>query len=184
MALEDAILKVKILDRTELDERFMRSMVKLENDLTVTIPNNLLHFENKVVIPQLIADWLEYFKNCGGTLYGSTNPYTYYGRAITKDFKGDCEEALRWIRDNSDAYARAWLDGYRIEEDRRYIVKVKNVLTRQCALNRNKKSKDFIFSEPEENALYDTKFTRKELEEAGFGWMFDCEGIEIKEIEQ
>ena len=83
--LKDAILKVKVLDRTELDERLTRSMVKLENDLTVTIPNSLIHFEKEVIIPQLIADWLEYFKICGGTLYGSINPYTYYGQAITKD---------------------------------------------------------------------------------------------------
>ena len=36
MTLKDAILKVKVLDRTELDERLMRSTVKLENDLTVS----------------------------------------------------------------------------------------------------------------------------------------------------
>lgn len=27
-------------------------------------------------------------------------------------------------------------------------------------------------------------FTRKELEQAGFGWVFDCEGIEIEEVEE
>ena len=27
-----------------------------------------------------------------------------------------------------------------------------------------------------------TNHTRKELEEAGFGWVFDCEGIEIEEV--
>ena len=26
-------------------------------------------------------------------------------------------------------------------------------------------------------------FTRKELEEAGFGWVFDCPGVEVKEVE-
>lgn len=26
------------------------------------------------------------------------------------------------------------------------------------------------------------KHTRKELEEANFGWVFDCEGIEIEEV--
>ena len=45
--LKDAILKVKILD-----ERPRRSTVKLENDLTVSIPNCLLHFGKKVVIPE------------------------------------------------------------------------------------------------------------------------------------
>lgn len=31
---------------------------------------------------------------------------------------------------------------------------------------------------------FKTKFTRKELEEAGFGWVFDCEGIEVEEVEK
>ena len=28
------------------------------------------------------------------------------------------------------------------------------------------------------------KHTRKDLKEAGFGWIFDCEGIEIEEVEE
>ena len=28
-----------------------------------------------------------------------------------------------------------------------------------------------------------TKFTRKQLEDAGFGWVFDCPGVEVKEVE-
>lgn len=26
--------------------------------------------------------------------------------------------------------------------------------------------------------------TRKELEEAGFGWVFDCPGVEVEEVEE
>ena len=42
---------------------------------------------------------------------------------------------------------------------------------------------------PDENAVFFyscrvySKLTRKELEEAGFGWVFSCEGIEIEEVE-
>nr|DAK48445.1 MAG TPA: protein of unknown function (DUF4892) [Caudoviricetes sp.] len=32
-----------------------------------------------------------------------------------------------------------------------------------------------------DNAIY--SHTRKELEEAGFGWVFDCEGVEVEEVE-
>lgn len=56
--LKDAILKVKILDKTEIDERLTRSKVKLENDLTVTVPNSLIHFEEKAVIPKVVGDWI------------------------------------------------------------------------------------------------------------------------------
>lgn len=28
-----------------------------------------------------------------------------------------------------------------------------------------------------------TEHTKKQLEEAGFGWVFDCEGIELEEVQ-
>ena len=48
----------------------------------------------KVTIPQFVADWIEYLKKNSGTLYGSTVPYSYYGRAIADNFEGDVTEAL------------------------------------------------------------------------------------------
>ena len=60
---------------------------------------------------------------------------------------------------------------------------VKNVRTRQGTLNRSKGTGVFIFSNPEENSLYDTKFTGKELEEAGFGEVFNSPLFEVREVE-
>ena len=140
----------------------------------------------KPVVPHFVAEWIEYFKNCKGTLYGSTNPFSYYGRAIIEDFEGDYEEALRWIRDNSDTYARAWLDGYEVEEEKRYIVKMKGISGDQCYLNcinNNDKTKEWILYDELEYPNIITKHTRKDLEDAGFGWVFDCPGIEIEEVE-
>ena len=42
---------------------------------------------------------------------------------------------------------------------------------------------EFLFADSGETEDYQTKFTRKELEEADFGWVFDCEGVEVKEVE-
>ncbi|RSJ32876.1 hypothetical protein D8821_10495 [Streptococcus gordonii] len=128
----------------------------------------------KPVIPQFVAEIIEYYKRNNATLYDALGE---------KNFNKQYSE---WLLNEQNAYdkvARAWLDGYEVEKEKRYRVSVKNVLTRQGSLNRNKKSGRFIFSNPEENSLYDTKFTRKELEEAGFGWVFDCEGVEVKEVE-
>ena len=73
--------------------------------------------------------------------------------------------------------------GYEVEKEKRYLVKVKGICGKHETLNREKHSEKWLFSDREENSLYDTKFTRKELEDAGFGWVFDCEGIEIEEVE-
>lgn len=90
--------------------------IQLANGDIVDIDDSFIHKsiipEKVKVVPQSVADWIEHFKKCSGTLYGSTVPYSYYGRAITDDFEGDVTEVLRWIRDNSEVYARAWLDGY------------------------------------------------------------------------
>ena len=29
-----------------------------------------------------------------------------------------------------------------------------------------------------------TRFTRKELEEVGLSWVFDCPGVEVEEVEE
>ena len=133
-----------------------------------------------------MADWIEYFKKCSGTLYGSIAPYSYYGRAITDDFEGDVTEFLRWIRDNSEVYARAWLDGYEVEKEKRYLVKAKSIGDLNNYLKYNTNQKNWYFGS---RFIYvndvDTKIhhTSKELEEANFGWVFDCPGIEIEEVE-
>lgn len=136
-----------------------------------------LNEPQKPVVPQFVADWIEYFKNCKATFYGSTNPLSYYGRVILEDFEGDYEEVLRWIRDNSETYARAWLDGYTVEKEKKYRVSLKNGQPLLKAYLGNA----LYFSQ--DIAIERCKVTRKQLEEAGFGWVFDCPGIEIEEVE-
>lgn len=130
----------------------------------------------KPVVPQYVADWIEYCKKCSATLHGSINPYSCYGYAMTNGFEGDVIEVLKWISDNSEIYARAWLDGYEVEKEKRYTVKIKAV-------------NQYLVKNPDEEFLgflqsrLKSKFTRKELEDAGFGWVFDCEGVEVEEVE-
>ena len=140
----------------------------------------------KVVIPQFVADWIEYFKKCSGTLYGSTAPYSYYGRAITDDFEGDVTEVLRWIRDHSEVYARAWLDGYEVEKEKekRYVVKIIGITNYNSYLNYHKGENKWTIESRVEIDAIRTKHTRKELEDAGFGWVFDCPGIEVEEVKK
>ena len=130
----------------------------------------------KVTIPQSVVDWIEHFKKCSGTLYGSTAPYSYYGRAITDGFEGDVIEVLRWIRDNSEVYARAWLDGYEIEKKRRYTVVMKG--TKQPLFYNNLHERLF-FSLGE----LATRFTRKQIEDAGLGEVFNSPLFEVEEVE-
>lgn len=131
----------------------------------------------KPVVPEYIAEWIGYCKMRKISL----------AHALYRSDESVDERVFRWVvdsLDNQETFAKAWIFGYEIEKEKRYLVKVKNVLTRQSALNRNKKSGRFIFSNPEENSLYDTKFTRKGLEEAGFGEVFNSPLFEVEEVEE
>ena len=133
---------------------------------------------NKPKVKQFVADWYEKHKN--------DIEFEIWNFLYTFDSQKE-DEFKKWFNDSKTKPFQILVNmhqfGYEVEKEKRYLVKVKNVLTRQSALNRNKKSGRFIFSNPEENSLYDTKFTRKELEEANFGWVFDCEGVEVEEVE-
>lgn len=133
----------------------------------------------KVTVKQFVADWIEVCKeHLPISLHTAMDPNFMKQNNQSSDL-------MLWIEksSNQEIFAQAWIFGYTVEKENRYLVKVKNMSTRQRVLNRNKKSKDFIFANQEENTLYATKFTRKELEESGFGWVFYCPWIEIEEVE-
>lgn len=173
--LKDAFLKVKVLDGTELDKRLTRSTIKFENDLTVTLPNSLIHFEEKVVIPKFVADWIEECKNDDFHLFGAMEGISLNQKKLDYWFRED---------DNMELFARAWLDGYEVEEEKRYYVRFKGMESGDFNyLNFIKFQHAWVLSSIKLDKKFRTEHTKKQLEEAGFGWVFDCEGIEIEEVE-
>ena len=127
----------------------------------------------KATIPQFVADWIEEArKSCKDV-------------ADLFDFDFTNEEVGKWFMQERpfDLVARAWLDGYTNEEEKRYLVKVKGVCGNHETLNCEKHSKKWLFSDREENSLYKTKHTRKELEDAGFSEVFNSPLFEVEEVE-
>lgn len=127
----------------------------------------------KVKVPQFVADFIAEQKKLGYTL-------SYSIDASMSD------RVAEWYWDNSELFARAWLDDYEVEKEKRYFVKAKSIGDHNNYLKYNTNQKHWYFGS---RFIYvndvDTKIhhTRKELEEANFGWVFDCEGIEIEEVE-
>lgn len=124
----------------------------------------------RVKIPQFVAEHIKRAKEIGRDLQDAMNSSSIH------------EEVDQWLYtdNNMDTFARAWLDGYEVEKESKYIVKVK--ATGQCLgkyyINNEILSPRFIYT-----GRHADSFTRKELEEAGYGWVFDCPGIEIEEVE-
>ena len=128
-------------------------------------------FLPKPVIPWYIADYLEKVKSEGNlTVVGAVNEAP----------DGRVRDWLFLERVNT--FAQAWVNGYTVEGEPRYTVKLKGVNEINGYLNRWG-DKEFLFTDERESGGYKTRFTRKELESNGFGWVFDCEGIEMEEVE-
>lgn len=131
----------------------------------------------KVTIPQFVADWIEVCKeHLTSSLYLAMTP------SFLKSNNQGIELTL-WIKKNEETFARAWLGGYEVEKEKRYLVKLKGVFKGYEYLN-FKFGRVWTFSNEEENEEYRTCHTKKELEEAGFGWVFSCEGVEVEEVEE
>lgn len=124
----------------------------------------------KVQVPQFVADLIKYAKEHDWDLEDT------FQDIAGNDGSSDIYQWYYTNSDNMDKFARAWLDGYTVEE-KRYTVKIKAV-------------DQYLVSAKDENFLVfltsklRTYFTRKELEDADFGWVFDCPGIEIEEVEE
>lgn len=133
----------------------------------------------KVKIPQTVADWIDACKeNLVIGLYTAMNP------DFLKQWNKN-DKLISWIRKASsqETFAQAWIFGYEVEKEKRYRISMpkarnyKNHAQFLCA----KDGKVFWCAEWHR---FRTKFTRKELEEANFGWVFDCEGVEVEEVEE
>lgn len=125
----------------------------------------------KVKVPQFVAEHIEWTKEEDFHLLGAMN---------RENFDKKLEDWF-YTDDNMELFARAWLDGYTIEE-KRYRVKMKAIKSNSQYLVFGQLSETWWFGSAEQIGNVKSEHTRKELEEAGFGWVFDCEGIEIEEV--
>ena len=139
---------------------------------------NKQELNKPVKIPQFVADWIEVCKeHLTTSLYTAMNPN--FMKENNQSF-----DLILWIKNtnNQETFALAWIFGYEVEKEKRYVVKVKgNIKENMLVYGEFVERYFFTKSSSLYNVIY--SHTRKELEEAGFGWVFDCEGVEIEEVE-
>lgn len=124
---------------------------------------------NKPVVPQFVADWIKKNK---GSLFGL-------------NYDSVSSEIYDWVYEEEGNLKKLHLAcaiGYTVEKEKRYSVKIKgeieeNLLVYGLGIKRYFFARTYDSSKRNEH-------TRKELEQAGFGWVFDCEGIEFVEVEE
>lgn len=155
--------------------------IQLENMDIVEVDKNLVYKNvdesQKVEVPQFVADWYEKHK---------------------ENFEYDLWEYLTDWEEQEPSYFKNWINnenntfqtlvnmhqfGYKVEKEKRYYVRFKGMESGDFNyLNFIKFQHAWVLSSIKLDKKFRTEHTKKQLEEAGFGWVFDCPGIEIEEV--
>lgn len=158
--------KHELIDKIEKLDKVYGDRLYIERDAVLALIKQL-KVPEKVTIPQFVADWLSNLKSgLFGLNYDSVPSEIY-------DWVYATEDNLRKLH-------LAFVYGYEVGEEKRYQVSI--AATGQCLgkyyINNEILSPRFIYTG--RNADY---FTRTELEEAGFAWVFNCDGVDVEEVQ-
>ena len=124
----------------------------------------------KVIIPQFVADWIEECEEKEKTLL---NSLLYTPEGVNS-----------WVgnSDNQELFARAWIEGYEVEKEKRYRVKMKGNIEADKLVYGNFVEK-YFFSQKSTLPSVRNYHTKKQLEKAGFGEVFNSPLFEVEEVE-
>lgn len=135
----------------------------------------------KPVVPQCVADWYEENKDDF-----EVNLFNCICEAVENYAGSSSNEFENWLMSKELEVIQTLVNmhqfGYEVEKEKRYRVSMPKA--------RNDKNHAQLLCEADGKVFWcgewyklRTKFTRKELEDAGFSWVFDCPGVEVKEVE-
>ena len=151
----------------------------------VSIDENFIYKSiepQKVIVPQFVADWYEENKDdFEFNIWDWTAFRNEPEKLKNKEFN-------YWINDAEGNPIQTLVNmhqfGYEVEKEKRYLVRFKGLNRRYIILKYDKYDKTWFLGGELEFDFYKKYHTRQELEEDGFGWVFNCPGIELEEIEE
>ena len=170
--------KQELIEKYEYELKLLR--LQFEEILRTKVYEELLDYlkqldePQKVTIPQFVADWIDNMKCQGKTLY--------YGLDHTPPEEVDlwfCEDEVN----RQNTFARAWLDGYEVDKENRYRVKMKGMDKDFTMLKLDEIKGGWYLGSDTEFSYTKNTHTRKELEDAGFGEVFNSPLFEVEEVE-
>ena len=139
-------------------------------------------FFPKPVVPQYVADWYEEHKD-----EFEINLFQCIGEVVESYDEDSSSKFEDWLMSEDAEVLKILVNmhqfGYEVEEGPRYTVRVKGIDGYSKYLNRDTKTQQWLFASKTELERFRAHHTRKELEDADFGWVFNCEGVEVKEVE-
>lgn len=170
MNKHEAIKKVEQMGEYE---RFVNESIPKLSVLNIL---NQLDEPQKPVVPQFVADFYEDIAD---------EFYVVLERLVLNYENNTDMPICKWFFETEDALTiliNMHQFGYTVEKEKFYRVRIKGVYYNNCLIF-DKINKKWFLSSIYENNHQMVSHTRKELEQAGFGWVFDCEGVEVEEVE-
>ena len=137
-------------------------------------------FFPKPVVSQCVADWYEGHKD-----EFEINLYREVCRSEENYECGSLTDFQKWLISGKTNPFSVLVSmhqfGYEVEKEARYTVSIKAITDGENFLKKDKYDNAWYFGDS--SAIGILHHTRKELEDADFGWVFDCPGVEVKEVE-
>lgn len=169
------------MDKQELIKKYEETIYAIIATDEVLKDLKQLDEPQKVEVPQFVANWYEEHKD--NLEYNIWDYVFMFNKQEETSFK-------KWFNDSKTKPFQTLVNmhqfGYEVDKEKRYKVKIKGISDHNDYLKYNKNMKHwyfgslFIYNNDVDTRTY---HTHKEIEEAGFGWVFDCPGIEIVEVE-
>lgn len=175
MNKQELIEKVNGLDELQLNQHYLTFLIRQLDE------------PQKVKVSEEEAKFLKTFNFrhesdvTKALYYVSRTGFCYY---LTDGFDTELKGLSEGFRDleNRKRLIKAILDGYEVEKEKRYKVRLKYIEGNIKYIVFGKYSESWFLENGKESGNIRTHHTRKELEDANFGWVFDCPGIEIEEV--
>lgn len=166
----------EIEDLKDLNQLFGNNPGYIKIDTVMGLVSKLDE-PQKVKIPKFVAECIE---------YAQASDWDLEDVFLNIANKPDTSEISEWFytQGNMDVIALAWLDGYEIEQEKRYAIGFKNIRKETNYLKYDRVVKNWYLGAKEFSKERKTYHTKKELESSGFDWVFNCPGVEIEEVEE
>lgn len=154
-----------------LKNLFGNKVEYIEIDTVIELASKLDE-PQKPAVPQFVANWYEEHKD--NLEYNIWDYVFMFKKQEETSFK-------KWFNDSKTKPFQTLVNmhqfGYTVEKEKRYTIRLKYTDDYLVKTNNG----DYRFY----NNIYTNsrKHTRKEIKKARFGWVFDCKGIEVKEVE-
>lgn len=177
MNKQELIKRIKRLDESYLKAEFVLKLIEQLDE------------PEKVKVPQFVAEYIEESRLKGWDLLASMSfVVSAKNKKTTKWF---------YLGENKNIFALAWIFGYEVENENEKEKKYKITLLNRndgdlYLVNQNAALADkyghfspvvLLFTKGTNFSEKCYKLTKKEVVLYGFGWVFDCPGVQIEEVE-